>query len=189
MNNNMYEFSVPPVNEKFQKMCYNLISVFMVIDIILGVLAFFMGLYFIDLFILAIMLAVIAVVLFFVRKKFYNFYDYIFIDGSIRIIRVVNNVKRKKVLVFDVKDIKSIGMLGGSTHEKFNTNKEVKKLYGMGKGELLEGDYVFNVYIDGTNYLLFLRQNETFLRYIVKMIGITKFDKDFIEKIKKSENK
>ncbi len=188
MNNNMYEFSVAPVNEKFQKICYNIITVFMVLDIIIAIAALLLGLYFIDLFILAIMLGIVALVCFFVRKKFFNFYDYIFIDGSIRIIKVVNNTKRKKVLVFDVKDIRSIGIVGGSTYEKFINYKEVKKLYGLAKGEVMDGDYVFNVYLDGTNYLLFLRKNENFLRYIVKMIGTTKLDKDFIEEIKKSEN-
>ena len=39
MNNNMYEFSVAPVNEKFQKMCYNIITVFMYIDIIIAIVA------------------------------------------------------------------------------------------------------------------------------------------------------
>ena len=119
------------------------------------------------------------------RNKYYNFFDYNYVDNSFRILKVVNNKYRRMVAVFDKSAVHGIGLINGETHNNSIKNSNVKKLYGFNKRDKDDSEIVVLLNINGSNVLLFLKYNEKFISYMLRSVGIAKFDKSFIEMLKK----
>ena len=130
----------------------------------------------------AIILTIIVTIL---RNKFYNFYDYNFVDGSFRILKVVNNKYRRMVAVFDKSAVQGIGLINGETYNGCIKNSSVKKLYGFNKRDKDDSEIVVLLNINNASILLFLKYNEKFISYLLRSVGVAKFDKSFIEMLKK----
>ncbi|MDP4088731.1 MAG: DUF6106 family protein [Bacillota bacterium] len=81
-------------------------------------------------FIFGLIMAAIAVALFFVKKNLYVEYEYDFTNGDIGIDKIMEMKSRKKVINLGVKDIELLAPLG-SQHVKDFSNKpdKVLKLY------------------------------------------------------------
>ena len=55
--------------------------------------------------------------------------DCIFVSGSTRIVKVVNYKRRKRMLVFEAKEVEQVGKIGSETFEKWYSSPGIKKLY------------------------------------------------------------
>lgn len=119
-----------------------------------------------------------------IKDKFYVDYDYTFITGSIRFSKVIKNVKRKKVLVFDVKNIEKIGKIDSSSYAKYSAMPEKKRVILTSNIEPAEGKdfYYMVVNAESQKYLFILECTETFLTNIYRFTGKIVFDDEFFKK-------
>lgn len=182
MNNKYFEYSVKPKNEKREKTIKNILLsikfIFIILTVIFGYFAFmFSNLMWI---IFAVLLTATLILNYF-QHKFYCFYDLIFIDGDVSVTKVINNVKRRKLLAFSCKKIEKIGLLGGEAYNKYIKDKSVKKIYVT---ESLTKDDVCMVIGDFDKKMLLFPYNEYFLIQVLKHAGANKIEKQFVDKIK-----
>lgn len=124
-----------------------------------------------------------------IKDKFYVDYDYTFVTGSIRFSRVIKNVKRKNVLVFDTHNIEKIGRYGSNTFARYAAMPNQKQICLTSNVEPVEGKdfYYMVINVNGQKYFLILECSESFLVNILKFTGKLVFEDDFFNK--KSENK
>ena len=186
MNYNLYEISVSPKNDKFQKTLYIIFTILKYLNLtVIGVSLVLTVSLFTYFIVVALIFVVSYLICLYFSSKFYNYYDYSFVGGSIRIIKVVNNKMRRLTIDFDAKNIISIGNVFGETYNKYYKDKSVKNLFAS-PNAFTEDDIVIYFNKSGKDYLLFLQYDEGFMTVITKYIGTKKLDKDFIEKIKNS---
>jgi hypothetical protein len=114
-----YEESTILNNEKKESLKYSLIKTASIIAYILAAFWAYLIVNFLDLSSVfnIILVGVIPLAIFIflgvflgkIKDKFCVVYDYNFITGSIRISKVINNVKRKSVIKFECSDIEKVG--------------------------------------------------------------------------------
>jgi hypothetical protein len=186
MNKNLYEFSKGPEKEKFHKVMHIIFKILQYLNLaIVGVSLVFafsvtnVGYFF------AVVFALSAILAWFVSTKFYNFYDYSYVEGSIRVIKVLNNQTRRLVVNFDAKNIISYGNIFGETYEKRYNDKSVKKHYAS-PISLGENDLAILYSENGTYNLLLMPYDENFVAVLSWATGKTKMDKEFKEKLIKN---
>lgn len=179
MNEVLYEESAQPKNLKTQKTIYVVYTVFMWIAIAFAiVLAIMGGFMIVSLLILMIMSIASAVLFAFVRTKTYYCVDCIFVSGSTRIIKVINFKRRKKILIFDAKEVETVGRIGSETFERLYKTPGVKKIYATPNKYVEDGFYVYLTQ-NGVKYLVFLECKETYLQHLVAYTGRNVIEKDY----------
>lgn len=119
-----------------------------------------------------------------IKDKFYVDYDYTFVTGSIRFSRVIKNVKRKSVLVFDTHNIEKIGRCGSNAFSRYAAMPDKKQIYLTSNTEPAEGKdfYYMVVNVNAQKYFLILECSELFLVNILKFTGKLVFEDDFFNK-------
>ena len=186
MNNNLYEVSKGPENLKFHKTLYVIFEILKYLNIIVVALALILAVSISNTFFIVVALFAGSWLLaWWVGSKFYNFYDYCYVDGSVRIIKVIHNRTRRLVINFDAKNINSYGLVDGETYAKYIKDKSVKKLYASPDGLTIE-DIAVYLTSNGIDYLLLIKYDETFMATLMRNTGVRKLDKSFIEKVKNS---
>ncbi|MBO5713272.1 MAG: hypothetical protein J6R88_03640 [Clostridia bacterium] len=187
MNYNLYEFSKGPTNIKFHKLVYGMLTafnyatiLFLAVSLVIAIsmdnwayvsVAVFLGAYFLTKYIL---------------KHFYNFYDYTFVSGSVRIIKVENNKRRRLLSNFDAKNMVSLGKVGGETYTKYVSNKQITKIVACPDG-VCDDDIAIYYSENGENKLLIIPFDEMFLAVLTRYTGNRKIDKDFLETLKSND--
>ena len=182
MNNKYFEYAIKPKNENREKTIKNILFAlkisFIVLTVVFGYFAFmFSNL----MWVLFGVFLTVSLVLNYFQHKFYCFYDLIFVDGDVSVTKVINNVKRRRLLKFSCKKIEKIGFLGGETFNKYIKDKSVKKYYVT---ESLDGGDVCILIDDVDKKMLLFPYEEYFLVQVLKYAGPNKLEKQFIEKIK-----
>lgn len=176
MRKDLYEFSVGPNNLSRSKTFYVICQIMFILSIIALVLSMiFMTL------ILILTSLTSAIFFFWVKGKFYNFYDYNFVAGSIRIAKVVNNVKRRKCFLCETKDIENIGLVGGDAYLRYEKDKSYKKVFATPNAVTDDFCYIVAT-VEGVKYLVYLEYDETFISCIFAYTGKKVFEKELIEK-------
>lgn len=139
-----YEESVDTHNQASAKRRFMVYRIFSVVSFVFAVFAFLTLLYgvpidtdegftapvIISLVVwLVLMAAMIALGIFFARKKhaFYLSYDYTFISGDLRISKVFNNRRRKHLYNVPTDRIIRIGRVGSESYEKLKKSPDVKE--------------------------------------------------------------
>lgn len=182
MRDEFYEGSVGPQNEKSQKTFYVFYNVLFIISIIAFVFTFYLwfmigDLGFVVLFCISL---VFAVIFFFIRRKLYLFFDYTYISGEVRIIKVVNGKTRRKFLFIDCKSISQVGKVGSQSFTKLYESKQNKLKIATPNGMHAEKQlYYILAMVNGENVLAILECEETLLAYIVSYRGKTVLEKDY----------
>lgn len=180
MNNNKYvEFSVKPKNESREKVIYLVLKyvkyLFIVVTFVFGYVAFMFSNAFWFLFAFSLLF---VIGLHFFQGKIYAFFDVTFVDGDVTITKVINNVKRKRILSFTHKQVEMIGKIGGETYLKYLKDKTVKKIY---LSDNLTVDDVCIYINDNVDYLVILPYNDKFLVSILRYLTKQKFEKAFFD--------
>ena len=184
----LYEETAFPYDYKRQKVFYIIDKVLMVLSFIVFGIGVFMFTItpmkgdFWWLFPTMIMVSFFlsGLFFFFIKKKFYNCYDYIFVTGDVRIIQVINTKKRKKMIIFDCKDVYGVGRYESETYEKFRKAPGVKAIFAPSNKFVADKPkYYIGATVDGVKYLIILECSEKFLSYILHFSGKQVLEKEF----------
>ena len=131
-----------------------------------------------------ILFVVSGMVLVKLKDKFYVDYDYTFVSGSVRFSRVIKNVKRKNIIVFETQAIEKIGKYGSATFERYSSTPDKKLLVLTSNAEPSNGKdfYYMVVNSGGQKYLFVLECTEVFLINVLKFSNRTIFEDGFFDK-------
>ena len=118
------------------------------------------------------------------KDRFYVDYDYTFVSGSIRLSKVIKNIKRKNILIFDTKNIEKIGRYASQTFSRYESMPDKKRLILTSNVQPENGKdfYYMAVNVSGQKYLLILECSETFLSNILKFSNRSVFEDEFFNK-------
>ena len=185
-----YEESSKIVNEKSEKLKYNLLLIMAIFCFFVSFIWIFVCFFIYDITLASVIVNVISTVLPFVvflflgilclrfKNNFCIQYDYTFISGSIRIDKVIKNIKRVPKYNFEYNQIDMIGRFASDTYFQFGSNPDVNR-------ELLTADsssvdlFYLCVTISGEKNILILQCTEKFIAHIIKFTGKTVLEKDF----------
>ena len=124
---NYFEVSIAPSNIEKQRVLYLTFKTIKIVNVIFFAVAFFIAFFFSNFFwFITIMELGIILLSRFLQRKFYCFYDYTFINGSVRTNRVINNKKSVPFANFECSKIISAGNLNSGFFTKNKYNKEFK---------------------------------------------------------------
>ena len=188
-----YEESARTQNEKSASRKYyifksiSIISyIFMVLWIILVFTAFPFGQG--NIFI-NILIVLVPCILFFLsgfllgkfKNKFYVDYDYTFVTGSIRIAKVIKNIKRSFVIKFETSAIEKLGKYASDTYEKYSAMPGVTKLILTSNvtPDVGKDFYYLVINIDGNKKLLIMECTETFMVHVLRYSNKAVLEEDF----------
>ena len=76
-----------------------------------------------------IILFLIGLWLIIIKDKICVDYDYTIVSGSVRIAKVINDVKRKPVIKFSNENIDKIGKLNSETYQNYKKTPNIKEVY------------------------------------------------------------
>ena len=174
----LYEESANPSNFKMQKAIYVLYSV-----LFWSLLVFTCFVFFVEAFIsgfdfLLLFLIPPTFLFWFVRSKIYYCVDLIFVNGSTRVVKVINFKRRKKVIIFESKEVIQVGKITSDSFEKVLATPNVKRLYATPNKYITEGFYVFLTQ-NGQQYVVILECKETYLLHLVNFAGRQVVEKDY----------
>lgn len=186
-NSSLFECTIAPRNLKFERSFFiffkTLKIILFIITILTAIYAFYFS-NFIWLVVLVLLLLVLLVLYF--QRKFYNFYDYSFCVDEIKFAKIINNKNRRLVIKFKVKDIQKIGFVTSKDFNKFEYEKNYKKVYAKRK-MLDETNVYFAIDYNGENKLVIANYHSEFLSYILKKSSNNVLDGEFAETLKKYE--
>lgn len=185
MREELYESTVAPQNLKAQKAFYIFYNVLFTACCVAAFLLIYL-IFVIDITAVPALLiflgfvVVFATVCYIIRRKLLLYFDYIYISGEVRIIKVINGKSRKKFLIVQCKDIYKLGMVGSKTFEKLRSTPGIKRKIatpnGMGAQNQL---YYLAAKCGGENTLIILECKEELLSYIVNYSGRSIIEEDF----------
>lgn len=118
------------------------------------------------------------------KNKLYVDYDYTFVTGSIRIAKVIKNIKRKFVLKFDASNIEKIGKYDSGTFNKYYSMPGVTKYTFTSNITADEGKefYYIVANVDGDKKLMIFECTETFIVHILKFANKSVLEEEFTRK-------
>lgn len=185
MKDDLYESTAAPQNLKAQKAFYAFYNVLFTICCVAAFLIVFL-IFSIDiqaipaLLVLLSLVVVFAVICYVIRRKLLLYFDYTYISGEVRIIRVINGKTRRKFLIVQCKDIYKLGKVGSGTFEKLRATPGIKRKIatpnGMGAQNQL---YYLAAKCTGENTLIILECEEELLSYIVNYSGRSIIEEDY----------
>ena len=127
-----YEESSICSSSSFENRKYNLFNIFSIFSFVIAVFWFFVGFYLFPAtgIIIVFITTIVPVCLFVVlgvlfskqKNKFSVDYDYTFITGSIRISKVIKNIKRIHLVDFECNDIEKIGKVNSESYDSYCNN-------------------------------------------------------------------
>lgn len=116
-----------------------------------------------------------------IKNRFYVDYDYTFITGTIKIAKVIKNIKRKFLFKFDTKDIEKLGKYGSNTYKKYEIMAGIEKLTFTQNTTPAEGKDFY--YLVATVYavkkLMIFECTETFMVNVLKFSNKSIVEEDF----------
>ncbi len=196
-----YEETAVVQNEKLALKKYNTIKMMSIFSYVaIGIWVFIClnfyfvsGYWLIDLLIVlvpAIVFLLIGILLGIAKNKFYVDYDYTFITGSIRISKVIKNVKRKCLIKFDTSNIEKLGKYGGDTYFKYEKMPGVKKIFlTSNNAPITNKDFYFlTVNHEGEKKLLVIEVSQAFIINIIKFSNKQILDEDFVKEISRAKS-
>ena len=102
----------------------------------------------------------------------------IFVSGSTRVVKVINYKKRKKIIIFEAKDVIQVGKITSESFAKVYATPNIKKLYATPNRYLENGFYVY-LKQDGQDYVVIFECKETYLQHLVAFTGRQVIEKDY----------
>ena len=182
MREELYENSASPRNEKTQRVAYVVYSTLFVVSVIGFVVFLFGFLIFGDsgMIWLTGTSAIFGVLLYLIRRRLLTYFDYTFISGELRIVRVINGKSRKKFLVIDCKDVFLMGKVGSESFEKLYATPGIKKKMATPNGFGAEKQlYYIGANVQGEKAMIIMECEEQMLSYIATYAGRNTIEKDY----------
>lgn len=182
MREDFYESSVGPQNLKSQKALYTVYHVLFIISIIAFIVTFYLWFMLGDSgFIFLMVCFVLSSVLFyFIRRRLYLFFDYTYISGEIRIVKVLNAKARRLFLKIDCKSIYQVGKVGSDSFNKLYEANGIKKKIATPNGLNAENQlFYLAATVENENTLIVLECEEKLLSFIVAYRGRNIIEKDY----------
>ena len=182
-NSSFLEVSIAPSNEKKQKTTY-LILFYSKIAVFIVMINCFINAFFVDsIFTFPFAFLVFAfLVLWYFQSKVYNFYDYAFVMGSVRINIVENNKKSKPFINFDCNKILKAGNVNSAFYLE-NLQTKQYKVYKATQNELTIYDTVFLVQCAKEVKIAILQFDEKFVSKILSCSLLQNYDKEYLKLI------
>ncbi len=119
----------------------------------------------------------------FVGKYIANFnmeYDYILIDGQMRIVKVINRSKRRIFTTINFADVESVGRLDCDAYERYAQSKEIKKQFAICDYENEENIAYIYYNKDGAKFLMHIEPNDELVLAIKRSVPrVSVIDKSF----------
>jgi len=182
MREEFYENSVSPKNEKLQKIIYTIYQVLFVTAVVAFCLFIYLLMFVGDsgFIFLSVVTAIFGTTLYFIKKKLLIYYDYTFISGELRIVKIVNGKHRKKFAVIDCKKVFQLGKVGSESFEKLYSVPGIKKKVATPNGFGAEKQlYYVGVEESGEKTVIIMECEEAMLSYIVAYSGKNVIEKDY----------
>ena len=182
MRDEFYESSVAPERLSTQKTLLIVYNLFFVFTIIAFVIMLYLWLITFDTgFVLLFGSALLfGVGLYFLKRKLCTFFDYTYISGEIRIIKLINGKVRKKFLIYDAKDVVQVGKVSSTSFIELKASGQYKLKIatpnGLGADNQL---YYMAIKKEGEQLLVVLECEEKFLAYVVSYRGKSIIEKDY----------
>ena len=187
-----YEESAEIQNRRSASTKYNVLKTVSILSYVLlcvWIMLVFVGYEFSGNILVHIIIVLIPAIMFFLsgfflgklKNKFYVDYDYTFVTGSIRIAKVIKNIKRRFVIKFDASDIEKLGKYGSDTYHKYEKMPGIAKFILTSNVSASDGKefYYLVVNVDGVKKLLILECTETLMVNILKFANKTIIEEDF----------
>lgn len=183
MSSSFLEISISPNDERKQKRIYLTLFISKIISIILSAV-FFINAFFVSnvYWFPFVVFACLGVILSVFQSRYYNFYDYSFILGSVRTNVVINNKKSKPFANFECANIIKAGNINSDFYVK-NVQTRQYKVYKATQNELTEYDTAFLVQGIKDVRIIVLQFDEKFLSKILSSSQIHKYDKEYLKLI------
>lgn len=113
-------------------------------------------------------------------------YDYTFVTGELRIIKVINVNRRKLITRFDCERILQIGDVDTPSYERLASDPNTKKVYCTSNDVASEGKFFMYILIeDGGKKLYILECKETLLMHIMHFAKRSVLAGDYVSQEKK----
>ena len=185
-----YEESSKIINEKSEKLKYNLLFIMSIVCFVVSFLWIFICYFIYDLTVASIIVNILSIAIPFIvfivsgilclkfKNNFCIQYDYTFVTGSIRIDKVIKNVKRIHRYNFEYNQIDKIGRFASDTYFELGANPSVKRDLLTSDASSVDLFYIY-VTILGERNILILQCTEKFIAHIVRFTGKTVLEKDF----------
>ncbi len=177
MRDDLFECTAAPQNLKTQKILYTVYNVFFIIGCVVIALLLYLCLI-LDisaipsLLIFAAFFLIFTLVCFFIKRRMLLYFDYTYVSGEVRIVKVISGKTRKKFIIVQCRDIYKIGKVGSDAFEKIYGTPGVKKKIATPNGLNAANQlYYIAAKIDGENLLIVLECEEALLSYVVKYSG------------------
>ena len=195
MQDLFYEESSRVQNEKVASVKYNIfktISIVSYVLLVIWILIIFFTLNLNANWVLNLIFYVVPLTMFFLsgflfgrfKNKLYVDYDYTFITGSIRVAKVIKNIKRKFILKFDAKDIEKIGKYDSGTYKKYQSMPGVTKMIFSSNYTSAEDKefYYIVATVNGDKKLMVFECTELFIVNILKFSNKLVLEEEFSRK-------
>ncbi len=182
-NSSFLEISIAPNNEEKERNKYFALYILKIVAIALAVISFLGAFLYHIVFCFPFALFVFtAFVISYFQGKTYNFYDYCFVMGSVRINIVQNNKKSKLFVDFDCNKILKAGNVNSAFYLENLSTKQYKEFKAT-QNELTEYDTVFLVQCAKEVKIVILQFNEQFLAKILGCSLLQNYDKEYLKLI------
>lgn len=182
MREDFYEGSVGPQNLKLQKTLYTIYHVLFILSLIAFGITFYFWFMLGDMGFLVLFVAFLLMALgfYFIRRKLYLFFDYTYVSGELRIVKVINCKKRKLFLKFDLKSVNQVGKVGSQSFDKLYKEGQYKLKIATPNGLKTENQlYYIALTLDGEKLLVVLECEEKLLSYVIAYRGRSIIEKDY----------
>lgn len=187
----MYEESSRCLNEKTESKKYKILFAFAVLSFAFSIIGFFILINFMNLndyWLFNVIFYVLPIIFFLAmgiflikfKNKFCVDYDYIFVTGSIRVSKVINNSLRQTIYRFNCSQIEKIGPTDSKTFKSYiNSNLCKIELLSSNK-EPQEGKdfYYFIINYNNEKRLLIFECSKVFLINVLKYSNRTIRDEE-----------
>jgi len=187
-----YEESAEIQNRKSASAKYNIfktLSIFSYVLMALWFIIVFVAYNFAGNIIIHLIIVLTPFILFFLtgfflgrmKNKFYIDYDYTFVSGSVRIAKIIKNIKRRLLLTFETRDIEKLGKYGSDTFLKYDKTPGITKLILTSNYTPADGKDFYYLVINNnaTKKLLILECTETFMVNILRFSSKSIVEEDY----------
>lgn len=124
-----------------------------------------------------------------IKKRINVSYDYTFVSGELRITKVFNVNKRKKVDVIYCDEILQMGDVDNPSYERFRSAPGTKEIVCTSNNEAAEGKFFMYLLVGGAQmkYLYILECRELLLMQLLKFTRRSVLESDYVMQEKKQK--